>query len=395
MRVDDPPCDRQADPEAVRFRRHEWREQRAVDLRRQTGSGVAHRDFDVGGTDVAAYREVTAGRRHLGHRVHGVDHEVHEHLLQEHRIADDDAGFQGHIHGGLDLPRAHVVSDEGQAGIDDGVKVDRFLDQLTTAQHRPVAIDDLRGLDDFRVDVGHDFAHRVGGGTIGRHHDLQRLGVVHEGRERLAELMPNRTRQRRHRLAATRVSGEGQVPPAVDLGPLPCAALEQEPDNQERLDDERGQHAQYGEAVFPPQAGRSIAHDAARRQPALGDAPPLQFAPVEHRWTCGLWWYPDLCGRFAIQESNGDVRRAATQGVHGHHRPANDARSEEHVDSRKQGRIRRGAKLGHHSLVRVRAALRVRVEAEVEDRRVGWQVRASAHDFARDRSSDQMNVRRP
>ena len=42
VRVDDRPRDREADPEAVRFRRHEWREQRAVDLRRQTRSRVAH-----------------------------------------------------------------------------------------------------------------------------------------------------------------------------------------------------------------------------------------------------------------------------------------------------------------------------------------------------------------
>ena len=171
----------------------------------------------------------------------------------------------------------------------------------------------------------------VGAGAIGRHHDLQRLGVVHEGREGLAELMSNRARQRRHRLAATRVGGKGQVPPALDLGPLPCAALVQEPGNQERLDDERGQHGQDGEPVFPPQAGASIAHDAACRQSSLGDAPPLQLAPVEHRWTCGLCWYADLCRRCAIQEPNGDVGRAATQGVDGHHRPADDARSEEHV----------------------------------------------------------------
>ena len=51
MRVDDRPRDREADPEAVRFRRDEWCEQRADDIRRQTRSRVAHGDLDVGGPD--------------------------------------------------------------------------------------------------------------------------------------------------------------------------------------------------------------------------------------------------------------------------------------------------------------------------------------------------------
>ena len=203
-------------------------------------SRVAHRDFDIGRPDVAADRDATTGRRRLGHRVHGVHHQVHEHLLQEHLIAVDDAGIRRQIDGGLDLPRSHVVRDEGKALIDHGVKIDRFLVQLMTSEHRPMAIDDLRGVDALGLDVGQDLADRVGRRTIGGDHHLQRLGVVDHRAERLTELMGNRARQRRHRLAATGVGGERQVPPALDLGPLPCAALVQEPDDQERLDD---QHA--------------------------------------------------------------------------------------------------------------------------------------------------------
>ena len=46
-----------------------------------------------------------------------------------------------------DLPRSHVVSDQGKAFVDHGVKVDRFLVQLMASEHRPMAIDDLRGAD--------------------------------------------------------------------------------------------------------------------------------------------------------------------------------------------------------------------------------------------------------
>ena len=62
--------------------------------------------------------------------------------------------------------------------------------------------------------------------------------------------MSNRAGQRRHRLAPARVSGERQVPPAVQLGPLPRAALVQEAGNQKRLDDQRADPAERDEPVL-------------------------------------------------------------------------------------------------------------------------------------------------
>ena len=61
--------------------------------------------FDVGGPDFGSDRDATPRRRCLGHRVHGVHHQVHEHLLQEHLIAADDARIRRQIDGCLDLPR--------------------------------------------------------------------------------------------------------------------------------------------------------------------------------------------------------------------------------------------------------------------------------------------------
>ena len=49
--------------------------------------------------------------------------------------------------------------------------------------------------------------------------------------------------------------------------------------------------------------------------------------------------------------------------------------------ARKQGSIRRGVKVGEHSLVRIRPALRVRAEGEIEDRRVAWKARTAAQDL--------------
>ncbi len=135
---------------------------------------------------------------------------------------------------GLYLPRLHVVSDEGEALVDDTVEVDRFLVERVTAEHRPVAIDDLRGAEALGVDIGQDLAYRVRRRPIARDHRLQRVRVVEHRTEGLTELMGDRARERRHRLAAAGVSGERQVPPALDLGPLPRAALVQEPDDQER-----------------------------------------------------------------------------------------------------------------------------------------------------------------
>src|SRR4029453_15555753 len=45
MRLDDRPCNREAYAEPVRFRRDEWCEQGAVDLR-QARPSIAHREFE-------------------------------------------------------------------------------------------------------------------------------------------------------------------------------------------------------------------------------------------------------------------------------------------------------------------------------------------------------------
>ena len=53
--------------------------------------------------------------------------------------------------------------------------------------------------------------------------------------------------------------------------------------------------------------------------------------------------------------------------------------AEQHAVRCKQGSIRRGVKVGEHPLVRIRPALRVRAEGEIEDRRV---VLAGSHSGA-------------
>ena len=107
-----------------------------------------------------------------------------------------------------------------------------------------------------------------------------------------------------------------------------------------------------------PQARTAIAHDAARRQPTLGDAPPLQLAPVEYRLTGRLRRYSDAARRRAVQDSKGRVGRVATQVVNGHQPSADNARAEVHALRRKQRSIRRGVKVGEHSLVRIRRPAR-------------------------------------
>ena len=164
----------------------------------------------------------------------------------------------------------------------DGLKIDRLLAQLAAPQHRPMAVDDLRGERSLGLDIRQDLFDRDGGCALGSDHHLKRMGVVHHRAEGLSKLMRDRTGQRRHRLAPAGVGGQRQVPAAFDLCLLARAALVQKSGNQQRLDQQRAGRAQHRELVFAPQAGTSKAHDAARREPALGDAPPLKLAPVEY-----------------------------------------------------------------------------------------------------------------
>ena len=130
-----------------------------------------------------------------------------------------------------------------------------------------------------------------------------------------------------------------------------------------------------------PQARTSIAHHAAGRQPTLGDAPPLQLAPVEYRLAWRLRRYSDAARRRAVQDSNGRVGRVATEVVNGHQPAADNARAEVHAVRRKQGSIRRGVKFGEYSLVRIRCSGRVGAEGEIENRRVLWKARTAAQDL--------------
>ena len=85
--------------------------------------------------------------------------------------------------------------------------------------------------------------------------------------------------------------------------------------------------------------------------------------------------------RRAVQDSNGRVGRAATELVNGHQPAADNTGAKEHAVRREQGRIRRGVKLGHDSLVRVRRSRRVGAEGDIEDRGVVREARNATQEL--------------
>ena len=194
------------------------------------------------------------------------------------------------------------------------------------------------------------------------------------------ELVSDRRSQRRDRLASIGVGGQSQVLAAVDLGAPPCAALVQEGSDQQRLKQQHADGGQHCALVFVPQARATKLHDAARRQPALGDAPSLQLAPVECRLTRRLRRDPEACRRRAVQESTGDVGRVAGKAADGHHRPTDDSMSEYRAERGEHRSIGRGVKVGEHLLVGIRPALCVRAEGQIDDRRVAGKARDAAQD---------------
>ena len=91
--------------------------------------------------------------------------------------------------------------------------------------------------------------------------------------------------------------------------------------------------------------------------------------------------YDDAAGRRPGQDSNGGVGGVASHVVNVDQLPADDATAEHHAVQPEDGRIRRGVKVGEHSLVRIRAAPPVRAEGEIQDRRVARKARTLAQDF--------------
>ena len=106
MRLDDRLRNRESDPEAVRFGRDEWCEQRAVNLRRQTASSVAHRDA----TSAALTSVLMVTRRRAG----GVSVIASMAFISRFTITCCKStsspvmmqGLRRQIDGGLDLPRS-------------------------------------------------------------------------------------------------------------------------------------------------------------------------------------------------------------------------------------------------------------------------------------------------
>ena len=160
-------------------------------------------------------------------------------------------------------------------------------------------------------------------------HRLQRVRVVEHRTEGLTELVGDRRRERRHRLAAAGVSGERQVPPALDLGPLACAALVEEPDDQEELD---GQHAGCAQHRALGMRSTGSGRDSARRCRAVTGSRGFPTAAIRANRISAdrapLRRDLDACGRGAVQESSGHVRCVATQLVHGHQPSADNAKAE-------------------------------------------------------------------
>src|SRR5829696_9206809 len=261
------------------------------------------------------------------------------------------------------------------------VEVDWLLLQLMIAEHGPMSIDDLCGTDGFRPDIIDDLLCRAGRYLIGGDHPLKRLSVVDDRGDRLPQLVPDRARQRGDRFAAIGVCGESEVPLALDLGPSARATLVQEAPDQERFENQRDRYNHDRGPVFIPQAGATELNDAVRRQPALGDVPSLELAPVVDRSTSQLWWEPEPCGRLAIQDSAAYVGRSASKVIDVHHGSADDSAAEIWALRRKHRGIRSGIKARDDLLGRVGATLSVRTEGLKDDRRVRRKARDASHDL--------------
>ena len=118
-----------------------------------------------------------------------------------------------------------------------------------------------------------------------------------------------------------------------------------------------------------------------------------RFSGMPHRCNSrqsNIGWSGDcggtltLAGRRTVQESKGHVGRVASKIVNGHQRSTDHPRAEENAERSKQRSIRRSVKVGEHSLVRIRSALRVRAEGEIKDCRVAWKARAATQDLRRE-----------
>ena len=206
VRLDDRAGDRQAHAHAVRL----GGEERVEDPRERAGgdagAGVAHGDLDgLRAVEPRGHADAPIVRARAVERVHAVENEVEQHLLQMHAVATDVRQIARHVHVQLHLPRRRIDPHERRDVAHERAHVEPPRVERLPLEQPAHAVDDVARALVVVADVGKNRADFVEVRRWVLQEELRRLRVAQDRRERLIDLVRQRRRELAHHRDAPRV----------------------------------------------------------------------------------------------------------------------------------------------------------------------------------------------
>jgi hypothetical protein len=192
---------------------------------------------------------------------------------------------------------------------------------------------------------------------------------VNHRTQRLADLVRNRARQRRHRLAPVGVSRERQVLPAVDLARCRARRWYRRPAISSVWTNSTPRRSAPSPCIHSTDSDRG----RARRCPAAAGSRECPTGAIRASRIAAarqLRRRSHAFGRRTVQEASRDVGCALCEFVDGTIRPRQCHDQTEDCERQTSARSP-GMNVGQHSLVGIRGARGVRVEGEIKRPRQG------------------------
>ena len=185
----------QTQTQAVRFGRHE-RLEYAFEIRRgYSRASVGDGDFNAAVRGRLCSHQQPAVRFLAVHGVASVDHEIEHHLLQLVPIAAHGWQRLGEVGADHYVTVQQVAAHQTQRFLDHVVEVERMTLRLFLPEHGSKPLNHCSGAVIALHDIGEDFRELVDARRTLREKPLRRLRIAQDGRQRLVELVRERSGQ--------------------------------------------------------------------------------------------------------------------------------------------------------------------------------------------------------
>src|SRR5580692_7209781 len=186
MRFHNGTTDSQPHPAALRLSGEEGRKDLVTTANRQSWPSVADRQQYLTVPQLRFHRKLSAG---FIHRFNGIEHEVHEDLLQLNAVRHDFRESGGKFRSHLDGESRGLTLQQREYFVDDFVYIDQLALWRRLPVQRPDMVDDLSRTVPIFIDFGCSCPSPIKVGRFVSQPFDAAVGAGHRGRDGLLDLM--------------------------------------------------------------------------------------------------------------------------------------------------------------------------------------------------------------